>query len=142
MKNEDELDRVNKKYSKCFNKVVSQYDIVQYLINTDTTLNYVYNLYQGIIKSIAKRNKEKFLNIIHNVDNNRINKYAKKAIKTFLNFESYIVNAFDYELSNGIVEGTNNIIKQLKHNACGYRKFAHLKARIMLIKGIYNPLIV
>ena len=142
LKNEDELDRVNKKYSKCFNKVVSQYAIVQYLINTDTALNYVYNLYQGIIKSIAKRNKEKFLNIIHNVDNNRINKYAKKAIKTFLNFESYIVNAFDYELSNGIVEGTNNIIKQLKHNACGYRKFAHLKARIMLIKGIYNPLIV
>ena len=142
LKNEDELDRVNKKYSKCFNKVVSQYDIVQYLINTDTTLNYVYNLYQGIIKSIAKRDKEKFLNIIHNVDNNRINKYAKKAIKTFLNFERYIVNAFDYELSNGIVEGTNNIIKQLKHNACGYRKFAHLKARIMLIKGIYNPLIV
>lgn len=142
LKNEDELDRVNKKYSKCFNKEVSQYDIVQYLINTDTTLNYVYNLYQGIIKSIAKRDKEKFLNIIHNVDNNRINKYAKKAIKTFLNFESYIVNAFDYELSNGIVEGTNNIIKQLKHNACGYRKFAHLKARIMLIKGIYNPLIV
>ena len=142
LKNEDELDRVNKKYSKCFNKVVSQYDIVQYLINTDTTLNYIYNLYQGIIKSIAKRDKEKFLNIIHNVDNNRINKYAKKAIKTFLNFESYIVNAFDYELSNGIVEGTNNIIKQLKHNACGYRKFAHLKARIMLIKGIYNPLIV
>ena len=142
LKNEDELDRVNKKYSKCFNKVVSQYDIVQYLINTDTTLNYVYNLYQGIIKSIAKRDKEKFLNIIHNVDNNRINKYAKKAIKTFLNFESYIVNAFDYELSNGIVEGTNNIIKQLKHNARGYRKFAHLKARIMLIKGIYNPLIV
>ena len=142
LRNEDELDRVNKKYSKCFNKVVSQYDIVQYLINTDTTLNYVYNLYQGIIKSIAKRDKEKFLNIIHNVDNNRINKYAKKAIKTFLNFESYIVNAFDYELSNGIVEGTNNIIKQLKHNACGYRKFAHLKARIMLIKGIYNPLIV
>ena len=142
LKNEDELDRVNKKYSKCFNKVVSQYDIVQYLINTDTTLNYVYNLYQGIIKSIAKRDKEKFLNIIHNVDNNRINKYAKKAIKTFLNFESYIVNAFDYELSNGIVEGTNNIIKQLKHNVCGYRKFAHLKARIMLIKGIYNPLIV
>lgn len=41
LKNEDELDRVNKKYSKCFNKVVSQYDIVQYLINTDTTLNYI-----------------------------------------------------------------------------------------------------
>lgn len=141
LKNEDDLDKVNKKYSKNFNKDMSQYDIVQYLINTDSTLNYVYNLYQGIIKSIVKRDKEKFLNIIHNIDYKLTNKYAKKAIKTFINFEEYIVNAFDYELSNGIVEGTNNVIKQLKHNACGYRKFSHLKARVMLIKGIYNPII-
>ena len=125
LKNENELDKTNKKYSKNFNKEISQYDIVQYLINTDTTLNYVYNLYQGIIKSITKRDKEKFLNIIHNVDNKKLNKYTKQAIKTFLNFESYIINAFDYELSNGIVEGTNNVIKQVMHNACGYRKFAH-----------------
>lgn len=140
LKNEDDLDKENKKYSKCFKKEISQYDIVQYLINTDDNLKYTYNLYQGIIKSIDKRDKQKFLNIIHNVDNNKLNKYTRKAIKTFINFEKYIINAFDYELSNGIVEGTNNIIKQLKHNACGYRKFSHLKARIMLIKGIYNPI--
>ena len=140
LKNEDDLDKEKKKYSKCFKKEISQYDIVQYLINTDDNLKYTYNLYQGIIKSIDKRNKQKFLNIIHNVDNNQLNKYTRKAIKTFINFEKYIINAFDYELSNGIVEGTNNIIKQLKHNACGYRKFSHLKARIMLIKGIYNPI--
>ena len=134
------LDKRKKKYSRNFNKEMSQYDIVQYLINTDETLKYTYNLYQGIIKSITKRDKNKFLNIIHNVDNKKLDKYSKKAIKTFLNFENYIINSFDYELSNGIVEGTNNLIKQVKHNACGYRKFTHLKARIMLIKGIYNPL--
>lgn len=141
LKNEDDLDKDNKKYSKNFNKEISQYDIVQYLINTDDTLYHTYNLYQGIIKSINNRDKSKFLNIIHNVDNKKLNKYSKTAIKIFLNFENYIVNAFDYELSNGLVEGTNNIIKQLKHNACGYRKFSHLKARVMLVKGIYNPLI-
>jgi transposase len=141
LKNEDDLDKKNKSYSKNFNKEMTQYDIVQYLINTDEILNYTYNLYQGIIKSIDKRDKAKFLNIIHNIDNKKLNKYTKTAIKTFLNFEKYIVNAFDYELSNGIVEGTNNVIKQVKHNACGYRKFSHLKARIMLIKGIYNPII-
>ena len=140
LKNEDDLDKEKKKYSKCFKKEISQYDIVQYLINTDDNLKYTYNLYQGIIKSIDKRDKQKFLSIIHNVDNNKLNKYTRKAIKTFINFEKYIINAFDYELSNGIVEGTNNMIKQLKHNACGYRKFSHLKARIMLIKGIYNPI--
>ena len=140
LKNEDNLDKDNKHYSKNFNKEMSQYDIVQYLINTDDTLYYTYNLYQGIIKSINNRDKNKFLNIIHNVDKKKLNKYSKTAIKTFLNFENYIVNAFDYELSNGLVEGTNNIIKQLKHNACGYRKFSHLKARVMLVKGIYKPL--
>ena len=140
LKNEDELDKDNKRYSKNFNKELSQFDIVQYLINTDDILNYTYNLYQGIIKSVKNRNKNKFLSIIHNVDLKKLNKYSKKAINTFLNFEKYVVNAFDYELSNGLVEGTNNIIKQVKHNACGYRKFAHLKARIMLIKGLCNPL--
>jgi transposase len=140
LKNEDKLDKKKKKYSKHFKKEISQYDIVQYLINTDKTLKYTYNIYQGIIKSLDKRDKNKFLNIIHNVDKNKLNKYSRKAIKTLLNFEKYIINAFDYELSNGIVEGTNNVIKQLKHNACGYRLFSHFKARIMLIKGLYNPL--
>lgn len=137
LKNEDDLDKNNKLYSKNFNKDMSQYDIVQYLINTDDILNYTYNLYQGIIKSINNRDKNKFLNIIHNVDNKKLNKYSKTAIKTFLNFEDYIINAFDYDLSDGLVDGTNNLIKQVKH----YRKFSHLKARIMLIKGICNPLL-
>lgn len=61
---------------------MSQIDIVQYLINTGDNLNYTYNLYQGIIKSIKNRDKNKFLNIIHNVD---LNKYSKKAINTFFN---------------------------------------------------------
>ena len=55
--------------------------------------------------------------------------------------ENYILNALEYDYSNGIVEGTNNLIKQIKHDACGYRKFEHLKARVMLIKGLLNPII-
>ena len=50
------------------------------------------------------------------------------------------INSFDYEYSNGITEGMNNLIKQIKHTACGYRKFNHLKARVMLIKGLLNPI--
>ena len=47
--------------------------------------------------------------------------------------KNYILNALEYEYSNGIVEGTNNLIKQIKHATCGYRKFKHLKARVMLV---------
>ena len=138
LKNEDKLSK-KKKYSKCFKKEVSQIDIVSYLINTNKEFYNTYQVYQGIIKAIEARDKDKFLNIIHHHSND-ISKHMKKALKTFINMEEYIVNSFDYEYSNGITEGMNNLIKQIKHTACGYRKFKHLKARVMLIKGLLNPI--
>lgn len=139
LKDKRELDKDNKKYQKCFKKEMSQYDIVTYLLNTNEELYQTYQVYQSILYSIDTRNKDIFLSII-NGKNLKVSKYMKKAIKTFKNMKEYIVNAFDYEYSNGIVEGTNNLIKQIKHTACGYRKFKHLKARIMLIKGLLNPI--
>ena len=139
LKDKRKLDKENKKYQNCFRKEMSQYDIVTYLINTNDELYETYQIYQSILYSIDTKNKDIFLSII-NGKNLKISRYMKKAIKTFKNMEQYILNAFDYEYSNGIVEGTNNVIKQIKHIACGYRKFKHLKARIMLIKGLLNPI--
>ena len=139
LKDKRELDKNNKKYQKCFNKKMSQYDIVSYLLNTNEELYETYQIYQSILYSIDTKNKDIFLSII-NGKNFKISKYMKKALKTLKNMKEYILNAFDYEYSNGIVEGTNNLIKQIKHTACGYKKFKHLKARIMLIKGLYNPI--
>lgn len=68
IKKENELGKNNKYYSKNFKKEMSQYEIVQHLINTDETLKTVYNLCQGIIKSIDERDKEKFIKIIHTID--------------------------------------------------------------------------
>ena len=48
----------------------------------------------------------------------------------------YIENSFKYNINNGIIEGTNNLIKCIKRTAFGYRKFNHFIARIFLIKGI------
>ena len=63
-----------------------------------------------------------------------------KILKAYINLEEYIINSFDYKYSNGITEGMNNLIKQIKHTACGYRKFNHLKAKVMLVKGLLNPI--
>lgn len=139
LKDKRELDRDNKKYQKCFKKEMSQYDIVTYLLNTNEELYETYQVYQSILFSINTRNKDIFLSII-NSKNLKVSKQMKKTLKTFINMKQYILNSFDYEYSNGIVEGTNNLIKQIKHTACGYRKFKHLKARIMLIKGLLNPI--
>ena len=139
LKDKRDLDKKKKKYQTCFKKEMTQYDIVSYLLNTTEELYETYQIYQSILYSIDTRNKEIFLSII-NGKNKKISKYMKKALKTFRNMQKYILNAFDYQYSNGIVEGTNNLIKQIKHTAYGYRKFKHLKARVMLIKGLYNPI--
>ena len=141
LKKEDELYDKKKKYSKCFRKEMTQKEIVTYLINTDKTLYNDYQIYQGLVKAINDRDKETYLSIVHNNKNNKnISLKMKKALKTYINLEKYIINSFDYEYSNGITEGMNNLIKQIKHTACGYRKFNHLKARVMLIKGLLNPI--
>lgn len=139
LKNEEDLDRKTKFYSPHFRKEVTEEYIVTYLINTNDELKATYHYYQGLLKSLKNRDKTKFFSIIHNAPSN-ISPYAKKCNTTLLNMEHYLVNAFDYDLSNGLIEGTNNVIKQIKHSAYGYRKFSHLKARVMLIKGLYNPL--
>ncbi len=141
LKKEFELDTENKKYNKYLKKEVTQKDIVTYLINTDEQLYNDYQIYQGIEKAINTKDKELFFNIvINNINNKIISKKMKKALKTYKDMEKYIRNSFDYEYSNGIVEGINNVIKQTKHAACGYKKFNHLKARVMLIKGLLNPI--
>ena len=141
LKKENELDDKKKKYNKHFRKEMTQKEIVTYLINTDKTLYNEYQIYQGLNKAINNRDKELFYKIVNNNKNNKhISKDMNKVLKTFKNMEKYIKNSFDYEYSNGIVEGINNVIKQIKHTACGYKKFTHLKARVMLIKGLYNPI--
>ena len=141
LKKESELDNKKKKYNKYFKKEMTQKDIVTYLINTNEKLYNDYQIYQGIEKAINSRDKELFFNIVNNNKNNKnISKKMKQALKTYKNMEKYISNSFDYEYSNGIVEGINNVIKQVKHVACGYKKFNHLKARVMLIKGLLNPI--
>ena len=136
LKKENELDDKRKRYSICFRKNMTQKDIVNYLINTDETLYKTYKLYQGILKSLDNKDFNEFKKIIHNTKTSGLIKKTRQAIKTFINMEDYIENAFIYTYSNGITEGMNNLIKQVIHSACGYKKFKHLKARILLIKGI------
>ena len=141
LKKENEFDDKKKKYNKHFRKEITEKEIVTYLINTDKTLYTDYQLYQGLDSAINIGDKDLFFKIvINNLNNKFISKKSKKALKTFKEMKQYIENSFDYEYSNGIVEGINNVIKQIKHTACGYKKFTHLKARVMLIKGLYNPI--
>lgn len=124
-----------KQYSNHFKKYVSQREIVTYLINTDKTLKATYECYQGIINSLKERDFNKFKKIIKNKNNNVSDK-MKRALELYNENTKYIENSFKYEINNGVIEGTNNLIKTLKRFAFGYRKYEHFISRIFLIKGI------
>ena len=134
VKNENDLDDKQKNYSKHFRKNLTQKDIVTYLINTDKTLKATYECYQGIINSLKNKDFNKFKAIIQN-QNINISDNMKKAIKTYNNFLPYIENSFKHDINNGIIEGTNTLIKCIKRISFGYRDFKHFKTRILLIKG-------
>lgn len=133
VKNEKDLSG-EKKYSKHFKKEISQKDIVNFLINTDKTLKATYECYQGLINSLKENNFNKFKFITFN-QNKNISEKMKKALTLYKENIKYIENSFKYDINNGIIEGTNNLIKCLKRIAFGYRKYNHFISRIFLIKG-------
>lgn len=134
VKNENDLSD-DKEYSKHFKKEISQKEIVSYLINTDKTLKATYACYQAIINSINIKDFTKFDKII-NGSHKHLSKKMKQALNLFKENFKYIENSFKYDINNGIIEGTNNLIKCLKRIAFGYKKYNHFISRIFLIKGI------
>ena len=61
----------------------------------------------------------------------------KPCRRMLLNWKPYILNAFDFHLSNGFTEGCNNAIKALKRVAFGFRRFDSLRARTLLVFNSY-----
>jgi transposase len=134
LKNENELSD-KKRYSKHFKRLISQQEMVIYLINTNETLKCDYNCYQGLINALKSKNFKKFKAIIDNKPKN-ISQKMLKALELFEENIKYIENTFNTTINNGVIEGTNNLIKAIKRIAFGYKKFDHFISRIFLIKGI------
>ena len=134
VKNENELSN-KKRYSKHFKKEISQKEIVQYLINTNSELKATYECYQGLINSLKNKDFNKFKSIVLH-SNTNVSDKMKQVLKLYNDNLKYIENSFKYDINNGIIEGTNNLIKCLKRIAFGYKKYDHFIARIFLIKGI------
>ena len=137
LKNKDNLDNKHLFYSKNFKKRLTEVDIVNFLINTNSTLKALYNIYQGILDALVNRNTNKFWNILNHIPKSLNNK-LNTTVKTMNYLKKYIDNSFSSPYSNGPVEGTNNFIKSIVRVSYGFRKFTHLKSRIMLCKGFYK----
>lgn len=64
----------------------------------------------------------------------------QKCAKTFLNWQTGILNSFQFPYTNGFTEGCNNKIKVLKRNAYGFRNFRRFRNRILHIFSHQNSI--
>ena len=137
LKSQDDLN--NSKWKKwwCFDELMTESDVVNYLINTNNQLKETYELYQNLLNAL-KNNKLNELERYLNEDFNNVSSYMKKSIKTLKSFLPHIKNTLSNTYHNGFVEGNNNFIKVLKRIAFGFRSFRRFKARIMICKNLLH----
>ena len=62
----------------------------------------------------------------------------KIALKTLKKYKEFIINTLETTYNNGVIEGTNNLIKCIKRISFGYRCFSNFRKRIMIIKGLID----
>ena len=137
LKDYNDLDNSKWKRFTCFQNLMTELDVVNYLIGLSNELKETYNLYQDLLYSFKNNDKAKLELALSN-DNDNISDYMKTSIKTLKEFKLYIFNSFDNNYHNGYIEGNNNFIKVIKRIAFGFRSFRRFKARIMICKGLLH----
>lgn len=131
LKDRYELDGIHFKKRFCFDKAVSQTDVVDCLLSLDERLKNTYYAYQDIL-AVIKRKDVTRLNSLLEQKYTNISGYMKTALKTTKDNKEYVTNAVKYGYTNGLVEGFNNKIKAIKRVAFGYRSFYNFRNRILI----------
>lgn len=137
LKDSSDLDCSKWKRFTCFPNLMTEKDIVNYIISQNDELKNTYIVYQKLLHAIKHNNIDDFDSIVESEHNN-ISTYMITSLKTLSSFKKDIHNTFIYNYHNGFIEGNNNFIKVLKRIAFGFRSFRRFKARIMICKGLIN----
>lgn len=135
LKSKQDLDASKWKRFTCFNNLMTESDVVDFLVNIDDEFKQTYLLYQDILFAIKKKNYNLLYSILNSYNPN-ISSYMKTSIKTLLQFLPFIKNSFSNNYHNGFIEGNNNFIKVIKRIAFGFRSFKRFKTRILICKGL------
>ena len=132
LKPTEDLDRTEFRKFTCFNYLMSESQVVDELLRIDSTFEATYHFYQRFLRNFRNKNIKAIKEIINNPDKN-LSESMVKTIRTLKKHEQTICNSLEYPYSNGVVEGTNNLIKVIKRIAFGYRNYHNFRARILLI---------
>ena len=132
-----ELDSSYWKKYICFKNLMTEVDIVNYLLDQSEELKATYNLYQSILYSLQRKDYKLFNKII-NKEYKNISEYMITSINTLREFSEHIKNTLERPYSNGVMERNNNTCKLIKRIAYGYRNFNNFKSKILIITNIFR----
>ena len=100
LKSRFDLDTNSWKKFRCFSNLMTETDVVDYLIRKNDIFNNSYNLYQDILYYLQRREHNNFNNII-NKDYANISKLMATTLNTLKKYSEYIKNTLEYSYSNG-----------------------------------------
>lgn len=129
--NERNLDLNHYKSFVCFPYHMTQSQVVDELLRSDSILENSYYFFQSLINAYKDGREEDLFKLVHS-NPSGISEPMKKAIQTLRRHESSIRNSIKYDFTNGPLEGTNNLIKVIKRIAFGFRDFHNFRSRILL----------
>ena len=138
LKSRLDLDVSSWKKYFCFKNLMTEADIVDYLIRKDNIFNNTYHLYQDLLYYLQHRDYNGFLNIVNSCDNIVLSNKMLTSINTLKKYSQYIRNTLEYPFNNGVMERNNNTCKLLKRISFGFRNFRNMKSRIIIITNIFR----
>lgn len=137
LKSSFNVDGSSWKKFRYFKNLITEIDVVDYLLSKDKILSNTYDVYQDLLYYLQKRNYNEF-NKVLNEQNNNISKQMKISINSLIYFSEYIKNTLEYEYNNGVMERNNNTCKLIKRISYGFRNFKNIKSRILIITNVFR----
>lgn len=137
LKSRFDLDTSCWKKFRCFKNLMTEIDIVDYLLSKDKFFENSYDLYQDILYHLQHRDYEGFSQVI-NQKYKDISRQLQTTLNTLRKYSKYIKNTLEYSYSNGVIERNNNTCKLIKRISFGFRNFRNMKSRIMIITNIFR----
>ena len=137
LKSRFDLDTGSWKKFRCFKNIMTEVDVVDYLLSKDKFFENSYDLYQDILYHLQHRDYDGFKQVI-NKEYKDISKQIQTTLSTLKKYSKYIKNTLEYSYSNGVMERNNNTCKLIKRISFGFRNFRNMKSRIMIITNIFR----
>ena len=137
LKSRFDLDAGSWKKFRSFKNMMTEVDVVDYLLNKDKFFENSYDLYQDILYHLQHRNYNGFEKVI-NIEHKDISKQMQTTLSTLRKYSKYIKNTLEYSYNNGVMERNNNTCKLIKRISFCFRNFRNMKSRIMIITNIFR----